>query len=77
MQTARSSYESTSIRTQVGNKERGNNPDINLGSMSPEEIRHLLHELQVHQLELQIQNKSILNCMTLPLSDIFLLTMKT
>ena len=35
------------------------NPDI-LATMTPEEIQHLVHELQVHQIELEMQNENLL-----------------
>ena len=34
------------------------NPDIR-ASMTPEEIQDMVHELQVHQIELEMQNENL------------------
>jgi len=49
------------LRRQVGEILREKDPQLseNLDSLSPQERRQLFHELQVHQIELEMQNESL------------------
>ncbi|MFP4175964.1 MAG: PAS domain S-box protein [Candidatus Brocadiia bacterium] len=40
-------------------RERANQPADDISGLSPEEIREMLHELRVHQIELELQNEDL------------------